>query len=116
MEWVDQAPPVFKQVKLEEKSKQTIRGVLRSHLQKTALEEWPAMVFVSETLVADINNLNFGWGGDLIYNDCHRGVSIFCAAQKSKTETARLEKKRERLEKATYISPSDIAELEAAPP
>eukprot|EP00957_Ditylum_brightwellii_P194023 14776867-Ditylum_brightwellii.AAC.1 len=64
--------------------------------------------------VFKVNNLNFGWGGDLSYNDCHRGVSIFCAAQKSKTETARLEKKRERLERATYISPSGIAELNAA--
>eukprot|EP00957_Ditylum_brightwellii_P029513 2230404-Ditylum_brightwellii.AAC.1 len=110
-EWLDQAPPVFKQVELEGKNKQTIRGALRSHLQRTASEEWPATVFVSETLVADIYDLNFGWGGDLSYNNCHRGVSIFCAAQKSKTETARLEKKRERLKRATYISPSDIAEL-----
>eukprot|EP00957_Ditylum_brightwellii_P173982 13246367-Ditylum_brightwellii.AAC.1 len=79
-------------------------------------DDLPATIFVSESLVEDIHDVNLGWGSDLSYDDCHRGLSIFATAHKTKKEIARLEKKQEHVEKSSYVSPRDIAKLDAAPP
>eukprot|EP00957_Ditylum_brightwellii_P103747 7903186-Ditylum_brightwellii.AAC.1 len=64
-EWAANALPVFKYAEREGTSKQVIWGALRTQLQQSISRELPATVFVSDTLISDINDLNFGWNGNL---------------------------------------------------
>eukprot|EP00957_Ditylum_brightwellii_P070564 5361166-Ditylum_brightwellii.AAC.1 len=64
-EWAAKALPVFKHAEREGTSKQVIWGALRTQLQQSISRELPATVFVSDALISDINDLNFGWIGNL---------------------------------------------------
>eukprot|EP00957_Ditylum_brightwellii_P034416 2610798-Ditylum_brightwellii.AAC.1 len=57
-----------------------------------------------------------GWGGELSYEECHRGLSIFSTTKKAKCEAAKLEQKRERIKRANHVLPQDIVELDVGPP
>eukprot|EP00957_Ditylum_brightwellii_P153752 11702538-Ditylum_brightwellii.AAC.1 len=99
-QWLAEAPFVFQKMEEEGRPKPIVRSALQTHLQSNMSDDLPAIIFVSELLVGDIHDVNLGWGSNLSYDNCHRGLSIFAVAHKTKKEIARLEKKQEHVEKS----------------
>eukprot|EP00957_Ditylum_brightwellii_P154913 11790462-Ditylum_brightwellii.AAC.1 len=87
-QWPDEALYVFQKMEEEGKTKPIARSALQTHLQCSMAKDLPATIFVLDSLVGDIHDVNLGWGSNLSYKYCHGGLSVFAAAHKTKKEIA----------------------------
>ena len=110
-------PQFYRDWARDGKTKAATRSWLEFHLNQDAADPtaFPVSVYVSDDLVTDVKNLDFARGGSLAYLDCHRGLTPFMCPAVPARKRQELQRRQERQDRATLLTPADIADTESAP-
>ena len=110
-------PQFYRDWARDGKTKAATRSWLEFHLNQDAADPtaFPVSVYVSDDLVTDVKNLDFARGGSLAYLDCHRGLTPFMCPAVPARRRQELQRRQERQDRATLLTPADIADTESAP-
>jgi hypothetical protein len=69
----------------------------------------------TDEMAKDVKELNFGYGKNLTYITCHRGLSPFTVVAVTLVTASRRRHQAERLQQDTYLSLSDLASSDTTP-
>lgn len=108
-------PPIYTAMLTEGRTKAKVDTVLQSYLAPDLDSDHPVHIFVSSDLVADFKDLRFGYGGDLSYETCHRGITPFAVAAVSQEQASFRRRAQDRANRATFITQAELAILETRP-
>jgi hypothetical protein len=116
-EQVDAETPVLYSRMLEEGRKTAkVRMLLVDLLRPVSMDVLTTVIVtVTDEMAKDIKELNFGFGNDLTYDSCHRGISPFTVVNISMATASTRRRKADRLKRATYLSVADLTETDTIP-
>jgi hypothetical protein len=115
-EWETNLPPMYPMILEHHRKTAGIRQVLQALFQEQGTSTLEAVtIYVTDNMVKDIKELNFGFSGDMTYAMCHRGLSPFTVADISMQTASQRQRLAERLRRVTYISSTDVHEGDTSP-
>ena len=89
--------------------------MLQNYLTATADELDPVKIYVSPELVRDVKDLRYGYDNDLSFENCHRGIPLFCVMAVTVENQAKRRRVQERAERSIFLSTVDVLTLEEDP-
>ena len=90
-----------------------LEDILRPQDDLTSLST--VLVQVTDDIAKDKKELNFGFGEDVTYQSCHRGLSPFAVVNVSMATMSMRQQKAERYAKVTFQTSADVEANESFP-
>lgn len=109
------APPIYSELITEGRTTTSVQRVLEARTAPGEHDFDPIPIYISSEMAKDVKDLAFGYGGDLSYETCHRGLSPFAVIAVSMEQQSKRKRQQELARRATTVSVSDIQALETEP-
>jgi len=115
-QWNTHLPPVYGRMLEEGRKTAKVRALLTDLLRPDDPSSLNSViVHVTDEMAKDLKELNFGFGNDLTYASCHRGISPFAVVGISMATASGRRRKTDRLKRATHLSVADISDNDTFP-
>lgn len=115
-EWDTLLPELYPRMLTEGRTTANIRALLVDILRPRDPSLLSAVnIDTTDEMAKDVKELNFGFGMDVTYRSCHRGISPFAVVVGSMAKASMRNRLADRMRRATMLSVADIENSDSTP-